>query len=238
MNLSKVYRASLLLLPAKATLIGASVPPQVSVSGAPTVPPRTKALAEDLEAARSSTHEPGGCSDRATVSTECIVSRSRIRRSPGSVPSVEGFCVRPSSSLVLPSGRPPSPERAEQLGIGDRHLDNLMLMPAGNLFHIDFGYIFGRDPKPMAPPFRFTREMAEAMGGVNSEDYRMFKTYCCQAYNWLRKSANLILNLLSLMSDAGISELSADPVAVLAKVEERFRLDLTDEMVSARPPGP
>ncbi|CAM9876422.1 unnamed protein product, partial [Laminaria digitata] len=53
-----------------------------------------------------------------------------------------------------------------------------------------------------------------------------------QAYNWLRKSANLILNLLSLMSDAGISELSADPVAALAKVEERFRLDLTDEMVS------
>lgn len=33
------------------------------------------------------------------------------------------------------------------------------------------------------------------------------------------------------MSDAGISELSADPVAALAKVEERFRLDLTDEMV-------
>lgn len=56
-----------------------------------------------------------------------------------------------------------------------------------------------------------------------------------QAYNWLRKSANLILNLLSLMSDAGISELSADPVAVLAKVEERFRLDLTDEMVSQPP---
>jgi Phosphatidylinositol 3- and 4-kinase len=38
-----------------------------------------------------------------------------------------------------------------------------MLLPAGNLFHIDFGYIFGRDPKPMAPPFRFTREMADGM---------------------------------------------------------------------------
>ena len=57
--------------------------------------------------------------------------------------------------------------------------------------------------------------------------------YCPQAYNWLRKSANLILNLLSIMSDAGIADLSANPVAVLAKVEERFRLDLTDEMVSA-----
>ncbi|CAB1107106.1 unnamed protein product [Ectocarpus sp. CCAP 1310/34] len=101
----------------------------------------------------------------------------------------------------------------------------------GNLFHIDFGYIFGRDAKPGATPIRFTQQMADAMGGVNSEDYRMFKTYCCQAYNWLRKSANLILNLLSLMSDAGISDLSDDPVAALAKVEDNFRLDLTDEMV-------
>lgn len=58
-----------------------------------------------------------------------------------------------------------------------------------------------------------------------------------QAYNWLRKSANLILNLLSLMSDAGISDLSDDPVAALAKVEDNFRLDLTDEMVRGRTPG-
>ena len=70
--------------------------------------------------------------------------------------------------------------RVPQLGIGDRHLDNIMMLPTGNLFHIDFGYIFGRDAKPGATPIRFTREMAEAMGGVNSEDYRLFKTYCCQ----------------------------------------------------------
>lgn len=115
------------------------------------------------------------------------------------------------------------------LGIGDRHLDNLMMKTQGHLFHIDFGCIFGRDPKPYPPPFKLTKEMVEGMGGVSSEHYAKFKTYCCQAYNWLRRSASLILNLLSLMVDAGIEELSTDPATTLANVQEKFRLDLTDE---------
>lgn len=102
----------------------------------------------------------------------------------------------------------------------------------GQFFHIDFGFIFGQDPKPLPPPFRLTRSMVDCMGGEDSDYYnKKFKSYCYQAYNWLRKSANLILNLLSLMGDAGIQDISkrSELSKVLSKVEEKFRLDLTDE---------
>jgi phosphatidylinositol 3-kinase len=119
------------------------------------------------------------------------------------------------------------------MGVGDRHLDNLMITKTGRFFHIDFGFMFGRDPKPLPPAFRLTQQMVDGMGGLESAEYRQFCSLACQAFNALRKSAGLVLNLLHLMSDAGIEDLSNNPSAdadgVIAKVEERFRLDLTDE---------
>jgi phosphatidylinositol 3-kinase len=142
------------------------------------------------------------------------------------------------------------------LGVGDRHLDNIMLQASGHFFHIDFGFIFGRDPKPLPPAFRLTREvriccvsvivrwlyslklmiyfqMVDGMGGQDSAEYRQFCSLACQAFNILRKSAGLVLNLLHLMSDAGIEDLSNNPAAdadgVISSVETRFRLELTDE---------
>ncbi len=116
------------------------------------------------------------------------------------------------------------------LGIGDRHLDNVMIKKNGQMFHIDFGWILGNDPKPMPAAFRLTRNMVDAMGGEESEHFAKFKSLCYQAFNWLRKSANLILNLMSLMGDAGLSQLRRqDLEKTLWFVENRFHLEKTDE---------
>jgi phosphatidylinositol 3-kinase len=115
------------------------------------------------------------------------------------------------------------------LGVGDRHLDNLLLTKTGKLFHIDFGYILGRDPKPLPPPMKLCKEMIDAMGGPGSEHFADFKRLCYTAFLHLRRSANLILNLFSLMVDANVPDIALEPDKTVKKVQDKFRLDLTDE---------
>ena len=115
------------------------------------------------------------------------------------------------------------------LGVGDRHLDNLLLAPSGHFFHADFGYILGRDPKPFAPQMKLCKEMVEGMGSSTSPHYAAFKSYCFTAYTTLRKSSNLILNLFSLMVDANIPDIKVEPGRVVEKVRERFHLEMSEE---------
>lgn len=132
------------------------------------------------------------------------------------------------------------------LGVGDRHLDNLLLAPDGNsppplppciltplstghFFHIDFGYILGRDPKPMPPPIKLSQAMVDAMGGSDSAAYARFKQYCFTAYTTLRKSSNLILNLFALMTDANVPDIRAEPDKAVEKIRERFALGVSEE---------
>jgi phosphatidylinositol 3-kinase len=115
------------------------------------------------------------------------------------------------------------------LGVGDRHLDNLLLAPDGHFFHADFGFILGRDPKPFAPAMKLCTEMVDGMGGANAEQYGQFKQYCFTAYTALRKSSNLILNLFSLMVDANIPDIKIEPDKVVLKVKERFHLEMSEE---------
>lgn len=113
------------------------------------------------------------------------------------------------------------------LGVGDRHLDNLLLTPDGHFFHVDFGYILGRDPKPFPPQVKVCKEMVDGMGGAQSVHYARFRALCFTAFSILRKSANLILNLVALMADANIPDLRHRDVH--EQLQDKFRLDLTEE---------
>nr|CCC92378.1 unnamed protein product [Trypanosoma congolense IL3000] len=122
------------------------------------------------------------------------------------------------------------------LGIGDRHLENILLTHDGRLLHIDFGYILGNDPKPFPPPMKINKEMVEALGGPQSDGYMEFKTYCCSSYNIIRDHAKVILSMLLLMVDASIPHISGngkvDPRVNLLKVQEKLRLDLSNAEAS------
>jgi hypothetical protein len=82
------------------------------------------------------------------------------------------------------------------MGIGDRHLDNIMITEDGTLFHIDYAYILGYDPKPIHAYSRLTPEMVDAMGGMSSANYRQFCTYCEIGIQCIRRHQNMFHSLL------------------------------------------
>ncbi len=87
------------------------------------------------------------------------------------------------------------------LGIGDRHLENLLIKNDGKLFHIDFGYTMGEDPKPYPPPFKLNKQMINAFAGKFKDRFiSRIVTY----YLHLRKNAKMFLNLIYLMTDSNL----------------------------------
>ena len=83
------------------------------------------------------------------------------------------------------------------LGIGDRHMENIMVKTSGEIFHIDFGFILGADPKPLAPEIRITDEMVDAMGGYESKHYAQFKELCARSFLCLRRHVGIFRCMFS-----------------------------------------
>lgn len=102
------------------------------------------------------------------------------------------------------------------LGVGDRHLDNILLSKdgksksvrllghLGELFHIDYGYLFGRDPKPFAPQMKLCKEMVEPLkmkisiftcnnDMAEGELYPIFENRCLQFFSILRRNTRELL---------------------------------------------
>jgi phosphatidylinositol kinase/protein kinase (PI-3 family) len=75
------------------------------------------------------------------------------------------------------------------LGIGDRHLDNIMITRDGKMMNIDFGHILGSDPMYLATLARIPVDVVKD----NQED---FMKWCRAAYLELRRYAVHFYTLL------------------------------------------
>lgn len=114
------------------------------------------------------------------------------------------------------------------LGVGDRHLDNLLLCEDGSFFHVDFGFIFGDDPKPFPPPMKLCSEMIEGLGGIGSEGYTTFQLMCCQCFRCIRRHSKLILDVLFMMVHSGIKAFKTEPFNTIARVQDKFQSDIPE----------
>eukprot|EP00536_Pseudo-nitzschia_multiseries_P009935 jgi/Psemu1/202007/e_gw1.289.5.1 len=118
------------------------------------------------------------------------------------------------------------------LGVGDRHLDNLLLHESGHFFHCDYSFILGKDPKKYLP-MRITKEMINGMGGRKSDNFCQFLSLACAVFLTLRRPENVryLLSLIRLLEGCGLPDLEKTQSleAAIQGVRDRLKLDLTDE---------
>ena len=98
------------------------------------------------------------------------------------------------------------------LGVGDRHLDNIMIHQNGSLFHIDYSYILGHDPKLKDATIRISPHMLDAMGGIESENYKIFRETCTKIYNTIRQHVALISSLMMILSNTNPTKFPRDKI--------------------------
>lgn len=84
------------------------------------------------------------------------------------------------------------------IGLGDRHLQNIMISHDGTIFHIDFGFILGTDAVPLgSTEIKLNYDMLEVIGGNDSTRYKQYLDICSHGVIVLRKYFNLFFILLA-----------------------------------------
>uniref|UniRef100_A0A182Y8C8 Serine/threonine-protein kinase ATM n=1 Tax=Anopheles stephensi TaxID=30069 RepID=A0A182Y8C8_ANOST len=87
------------------------------------------------------------------------------------------------------------------LGIGDRHVQNILIdKRTGEVIHIDFGIAFemGKNlPTPETVPFRLTRDIVDGMGISGVEG--VFRRSCEKTLEVLRNNQTVILAILEVL---------------------------------------
>ena len=108
------------------------------------------------------------------------------------------------------------------LGIGDRHLHNIMVTDSGKLFHIDYGFVLGRESKPVkVPTMRLSEGMKNFLGGEKSRHHQKFLEICVQIFECLRRHVNLFYSLLNLLPKMDVENVLTEEM-LLEEILRRF----------------
>ena len=110
------------------------------------------------------------------------------------------------------------------LGVGDRHMENILVTKDGELLHIDFSYLLGDDPKHVQVEMKITEDMLDMLGGSGSMTFNLFKEQCKEAYKIIRRRSSLWYILLTYLSFArpGIKNYQNDFLTIKNHVIERL----------------
>jgi phosphatidylinositol 4-kinase len=120
----------------------------------------------------------------------------------------------------------------------DRHNGNLLLSSDGHLVHIDFGFILGISPGGNlgfeSAAFKLSHEMTQLLdpgGSRGSPQFRGFVAACVRGFLAARGAAAPIIAAIALMAESGLPCYGYG--APVARLRERFHLDLTDAQAAA-----
>ena len=86
------------------------------------------------------------------------------------------------------------------LGVGDRHLENILINKEGELIHIDFTYILGEDPQHSSVEMKITQDMLDMLGGKMSQNFTEFKNRCKKSFSNIRRRSSLWYIILSYLA--------------------------------------
>lgn len=120
------------------------------------------------------------------------------------------------------------------IGVGDRHLDNIMLNKnTGMIMHIDFDCMFEKGKKLSVPeivPFRLTPNLEEAMGVLGYEG--SFRKSCELTMSLIRDNENILMNFLeSFIHDPLMDWRSNNPSERGGEERNRLRIKRNQERV-------
>ncbi|KAL1501124.1 hypothetical protein ABEB36_006509 [Hypothenemus hampei] len=119
------------------------------------------------------------------------------------------------------------------LGIGDRHVNNILIdKKTAEVIHIDFGIAFEQGkclPTPEMVPFRLTRDIVDGMGVSGIEG--LFRKSCEKTMEVLRSNSQTILSILEvLLYDPLYYWVVTKNEANKRQIDESSRKCLTDDI--------